>query len=522
MKNRKEPRKEKPTSFEGRTGRSPILSLFNEGWNTTIPSRNCWSWVLLDFEGYLGYSGGHRGENCCMQRRKGLSIPKQGESLQHIAPDLRANAVAIAPLILDPKNPRQGDVDLVAGSLRTYKQQKPIVIFKYPDQDRFTVIAGNHTTRGAIQNGWKYIAVTEFRGTPAEAQAFALMDNRSSDVATYNDEALAEVLGKIDLGDSGDLFSLTGYTDDELTYLKSRLDDEDFEDEAEEPEEGDDNPLEAVDNLDVESVVAYKGYEDLVFPSESNGMGIPDLDWRMLADPPDRPIKTWPGFKFADKNWQDYWMLVWSWSMKNAPFERCYLSFYAFDKAFESVWSTPGRFATNFSKNGVKAVVSPNFSLWIHRPYPERLWNLYRGRWLGRFFQEAGLKIIPDIDTGVLPEDHKIFTLGIPDNPPCVSIQLQTGLGRANKFKSNNELTLEATKFMISDLQPESLIVYGSQFGHELTDKGVFPRQLHVIRLATTQDVKRHKYEPDPLQGRAKSYKRKRRRRPTEEGGETK
>ncbi|GAH39642.1 unnamed protein product, partial [marine sediment metagenome] len=52
-----------------------------------------------------------------MQKRKGLSIPNKDEVLDYISPDLRANAVAIAPLILDPRNPRQGDVDLVAGSL---------------------------------------------------------------------------------------------------------------------------------------------------------------------------------------------------------------------------------------------------------------------------------------------------------------------------------------------------------------------------------------------------------------------
>ena len=456
-----------------------------------------------------------------MQRRKGLSIPKQGESLQHIAPDLRANAVAIAPLILDPKNPRQGDVDLVAGSLRTYKQQKPIVIFKYPDQDRFTVIAGNHTTRGAIQNGWKYIAVTEFRGTPAEAQAFALMDNRSSDVATYNDEALAEVLGKIDLGDSGDLFSLTGYTDDELTYLKSRLDDADFEDEEAEAikqESETENPLEVVEDSDIEAIVSSGG-EGRVF-SSTNDLDIPDLLPNMLAPPPDQPMRTWPGERFADLTWPHYWMLVWSWSMKNAPFDRSYLCFYAFDKAFESVWTSPGRFARNFKKNDLKAVVTPNFSMWEHRPLPERLFALYKSRWLGRFYQEVGIKVIPDIiDPGMNQEDLETICFGIPKKPPCVAIQLQTEIKKANKV--TNRALRASTRQLIKWLQPESLIVYGSKTGHEVTEKGVFPSQLHVIRLATAQDVKRHKYEPDPLQGKTKSYKRKRRRRPTEEGGDT-
>ena len=99
----------------------------------------------------------------------------------------------IAKLTLDPNNARKhSDKNLkaIAASLEKFGQRKPIVVH------RGVVIAGNGTVEAAKSLGWTDIAIAE---VPDEwdadtAKAYALADNRSAELAEWDESELAKQL----------------------------------------------------------------------------------------------------------------------------------------------------------------------------------------------------------------------------------------------------------------------------------------------------------------------------------------
>ena len=129
-----------------------------------------------------------------------------------IIADLQHLARPITDLKPLPGNPRRGDVEAVMRSYDQFGQRKPIVA--RPDG---TVIAGNHQLEAAKRLGWSEIAVVTVDDDDLTAKAYALADNRTGDLGTYNDEALAEMLA--DVAVDPDLLSATGYTELDLDEL---------------------------------------------------------------------------------------------------------------------------------------------------------------------------------------------------------------------------------------------------------------------------------------------------------------
>jgi DNA modification methylase len=139
----------------------------------------------------------------------------------------------IEALQADPSNVREHDqrnIDAIKASLTRFGQQKPIVV----DADG-VVVAGNGTLGAAKLLGWSEIAVVETGLKNAEAVAFAIADNRTAELAAWDDQALTLVLDQLD----ADQLEATGFTDDDLVELMGSLapDVRIEEDEAPEPPE---------------------------------------------------------------------------------------------------------------------------------------------------------------------------------------------------------------------------------------------------------------------------------------------
>ena len=125
-----------------------------------------------------------------------------------------AETVSINSIKPHPSNPRRGDVAAIADSLTHHGQYRPVVVQRSTNY----VLAGNHTWQAARSLGWKQIAVTWLDVDDQEAARVMVADNRSSDLATYDDDALARLLRSLpDLDGTGfdryDLERLEGVFD---------------------------------------------------------------------------------------------------------------------------------------------------------------------------------------------------------------------------------------------------------------------------------------------------------------------
>jgi hypothetical protein len=111
-----------------------------------------------------------------------------------IIESLKSLAVPIDQLRGLPNNPRKGDVSAVMASLSRFGQRKPIVA----RHDDGTIIAGNHTWQAARELGWKEIAVAYVGDDDVTAQAYALADNRTAELGSYDDDLLRELIESVE------------------------------------------------------------------------------------------------------------------------------------------------------------------------------------------------------------------------------------------------------------------------------------------------------------------------------------
>lgn len=114
---------------------------------------------------------------------------------------LNIETVKIDTLIFDSNNARKHttkNLQAIAGSLDSFGQRKPIVI----DHNNL-IVAGNGTVEAARSLGWKTVEAVRVPDdwTEDEIKAFALADNRTADLADWNEDILAKQL--IDLIEVG-------------------------------------------------------------------------------------------------------------------------------------------------------------------------------------------------------------------------------------------------------------------------------------------------------------------------------
>lgn len=126
---------------------------------------------------------------------------------------LRTEMVDLDQLTPFPGNARRGRVDVIKESIEKNGQYRSLIVREIKNGPR-VVLAGNQTM----------IAITELGGTQARcefiecdddtARRINLVDNRASDLAEDDEEALAALLADLDGDATG-----TGYSEDEIKAL---------------------------------------------------------------------------------------------------------------------------------------------------------------------------------------------------------------------------------------------------------------------------------------------------------------
>lgn len=130
---------------------------------------------------------------------------------------MKVEKVKCDSLKFDPANARQHsdrNLETIQKSLTEFGQRKPIVVWKD------TVIAGNGTLRAALALGWTDIEITRVPDDWNKDQitAYAVADNRTSDLASWDEEVLLDILADLD---GHDLIAASGFTDQEIDDLRA-------------------------------------------------------------------------------------------------------------------------------------------------------------------------------------------------------------------------------------------------------------------------------------------------------------
>ena len=117
-----------------------------------------------------------------------------------------------------PQNPRQGDIGAIRTSIDNNGFYGTIIAQKKTGH----ILAGNHRWQAARQAGATELPVTWVDVDDDHALRILLADNRTNDLATYDDHALADLLKS--LHESTGTLAGTGYDGDDLDDLVALLD----------------------------------------------------------------------------------------------------------------------------------------------------------------------------------------------------------------------------------------------------------------------------------------------------------
>jgi ParB-like chromosome segregation protein Spo0J len=135
---------------------------------------------------------------------------------------MKLEKIKISELSCDPANARkhpERNIETIVASLKRFGQQKPIVI------DSSNVVrAGNGTLEAARSMGWTEIDCVRTALKGSDAIAYAIADNRTAELAEWDDDVLAASLNGL-LADDPDLLNAAGFSDEELGTLLGEIGD---------------------------------------------------------------------------------------------------------------------------------------------------------------------------------------------------------------------------------------------------------------------------------------------------------
>ena len=131
------------------------------------------------------------------------------------------------------------------------------------------------------------------------------------------------------------------------------------------------------------------------------------------------------------------------------------LHFFLDDYQFDRVWNDPPRYL-NLLKQ-FDFVLSPDFSLFADFPVSMQIYNHYRKHWLGAFWEQNGIEVIPTISWSTPDSFEWCF-----DGEPRGSVVAVSNVGCMRNSECR-ELFLLGFEEMKRVLQPSTVLCYGAE-----------------------------------------------------------
>ena len=151
---------------------------------------------------------------------------------------------------------------------------------------------------------------------------------------------------------------------------------------------------------------------------------------------------------------------------KSSENKDCGIHFYVDDYQFERIWNYPEKYIDVLKQ--YECILTPDFSLYLDMPMPMKIWNIYRSRLIGQYFQNRGIKVIPTISWAE-EETFKFCFKGIPKGS-IVSISTIGVKQDENALK----IWRDGVSEMIKQIEPKAILVYGGKLDYDFKDIQVY------------------------------------------------
>ena len=319
-----------------------------------------------------------------------------------------------------PGNPRNNSsaVPYVANSIQAFGFKVPLVI-----DSNYVVVCGHTRLEAAKSLGLDQVpCIIADDLTPEHIKAFRLADNKVSELSEWDSDLL-----DLEIGDPTDFdidMSDFGFLDEIDSILGGE---EASEDEA------------VKDYKENERLRTDRAYNlHLIDPYGAAGK------WQMPIIENDHYIpENLISFNYA----------------LSAKEHNVGVHFFIDDYQFERVWNDPEGYVEKLRK--FDCIFSPDFSLYTDMPLAMKLWNIYRSRLVGSFYQSMGVRVIPTI-SWCEPATFEFCFDGIPKG----SIVAISTIG-VKQSKRAMQIWQDGMDAMIERIQPMTVIEYGGDVGYD-------------------------------------------------------
>lgn len=133
--------------------------------------------------------------------------------------------------------------------------------------------------------------------------------------------------------------------------------------------------------------------------------------------------------------------------------------FFLYDYRFERVWEKPDTVLEKLRP--YRAVLSPDFSMYLEMAPVLQLYNVFRNRWCGAYWASQGLRVVPTVNWG--NETTFDFCFAGIEKGSVVAVSTYMASAHDNRC-DQKEWLLTGYREMLRRIEPEKIICYHTPF----------------------------------------------------------
>ena len=171
-------------------------------------------------------------------------------------------------------------------------------------------------------------------------------------------------------------------------------------------------------------------------------------------------IPVIPKARFTDDEFQDLRLIGYD---RTKPDDERHLErmvhFFLYDYKFERVWKRPDQDVEKLKR--YRAILSPDFSMYLEMAPVMQLYNVFRNRWCGAYFASKGIRVVPTVSWG----SEATFNFCFDGIPKGSTVAVSTYMVSAHgNHADQKEFFMKGYWEMLRRIEPERIICYNEPF----------------------------------------------------------